>query len=170
MLVVCLTVGLVLLFIGVGVWLRTGLPSMQILSSDVGAALPARKPLVSHRYGLTGQPDYLVQIDRGIVPVELKSGNIPRNRRPHAGNLMQLAAYCLLVEDTMAVSVPYGIINYRDGSIRIRFTDTLRDRLLDILPRIQAAKSKPANCHRSHRHAGRCRTCGYRPVCSEALQ
>ena len=170
MLVVCLTVGLVLLFIGVGVWLRTGLPSSRILSSDVGTALPTRKPLVSHRYGLTGKPDYLVQIDRGIVPVELKSGKIPRNRRPYAGNLMQLAAYCVLVEDTMAVPVPYGIIRYRDGSIQIPFTDTLRHRLLDILPKIQTAKSKPANCHRSHRHAARCRTCGYRPICSEALQ
>lgn len=170
MLVVCLAVGLVLLLIGVGVWLRTGLPSVEILSSDVGAALPVTKPLVSQRYSLTGKPDYLVQIERGIVPVELKSGNIPRNRRPHESNLMQLAAYCLLVEETMAVSVPYGVIKYRDGSIRIRFTETLRHGLLDVLPRIQAAKSQPIDCHRSHRHAARCRTCGYRPVCSEALQ
>lgn len=170
MLVACFIVGLVLLFIGVGLWLRTSLPSMHILSSDVGPALPATKTLVSHHYGLTGRPDYLVQIDRGIVPVELKSGNIPRNGRPHVGNLMQLAAYCLIVEGTMAVSVPYGIIKYRDGSIRIRFTGTLRRRLLDILPRIQAAKSKSADCHRSHRHAARCRNCGYRPVCPEALQ
>ncbi len=170
MLVIFLTVGLALLLIGVGVWLRTGLPTTRILSSDVGAALPSRNSLVSRRYGLTGKPDYLVQIDRGIVPVELKSGNIPRNGRPHVGNVMQLAAYCLLVEDTMAVSVPYGIIKYRDGSIRIRFTDTLRHRLLDILPRIKAAKSQPADCHRSHRHPARCRTCGYRPVCPEALQ
>lgn len=169
MLILCLILGLVLLLVGLAAWLRTGLPSAWILSSDVGAALPSTKPLVSHRYGLAGKPDYLVQIREGIVPVEIKSGHIPRNARPHERNLMQLAAYCVLIEDTMRVSVPYGIIKYRDGSIQIPFTNALRRQLLSLLPRIRGAKSDRNGCHRSHRQAARCRKCGYRPICSEAL-
>ena len=169
MLLLLLVLGLILLLVGMSAWLRTGLPGSRILSADVGSALPATKPLVSHRYGLTGKPDYLVQIAGGIAPVEVKSSSVPRGGRPHEGNVMQLAAYCLLVEDTMQVSVPYGIIKYRDGNIHVPFTDVLRQRLLSLLPQIRNAKNDWADCHRSHRQRARCAKCGYRPVCSEAL-
>jgi CRISPR-associated exonuclease Cas4 len=169
MLVIFLVLGMILLLVGVSTWLRTGLPSSRILSADVGSPLPAAEPLVSHRYGLTGKPDYLVQITGGIAPVELKSGKLPRNGQPRGSNVMQLAAYCLLVEDTMNVSVLYGIIKYRDASIQIPFSDALRRQLLALLPQIRAAKSDLTDCHRSHRQRVRCAKCGYRPVCSEAL-
>jgi CRISPR-associated exonuclease Cas4 len=82
---------------------------------------------------------------------------------------MQLAAYCLLVEEAMQVSVPYGIIKYRDGSMRVPFTNAVKRELLSLLPQIQAARGELANCHRGHRQHARCAKCGYRPVCSEAL-
>ena len=169
MLLAFLVFGLILLLVGLGAWLQTGLPGSRIVSADVGPALPATKPMVSHRYELTGKPDYLVQVAGGIAPVELKSGNVPRTGRPYDGNAMQLAAYCLLVEDTMQVSVPYGIIKYRDGSIHVPFTNAIRHKLLSLMPQIQAAKGELADCHRSHRQRARCAKCGYRPVCSEAL-
>lgn len=169
MLLAFLAFGLILLLVGLGVWLQTGLPGSRIVTADVGPALPATKPMVSHRYGLTGKPDYLVQIAGGIAPVELKSGNVPRTGRPHHGNAMQLAAYCLLVEDTMQASAPYGIVKYRDGSIQVPFTNRVRRQLLSLLPQIRAAKNELSECHRSHRQGARCAKCGYRPVCSEAL-
>lgn len=169
MLVIFLVLGLILLLVGVSAWLRTGLPSFRILSADVGSVLPASEPLVSQRYGLAGKPDYLVQITGGIAPVELKSGKLPRNGRPRGSNVMQLAAYCLLVEDTMSVSVPYGIIKYRDASIQIPFTDALRRQLLALLPQIRAAKSDLTDRHRSHHQRPRCAKCGYRRICAEAL-
>ncbi len=169
MLPIFLALGLVLLLVGLSAWLRTGLPSSRIVSADVGSALPAMKPMVSHRYGLTGKPDYLVQITGGIAPVEVKSGKLPRTGRPHVGNVMQLAAYCLLVEDTMQVSVPYGIIKYGDGSINVPFTNAVRRQLLTLLPKIRTAKGDLAGCHRSHRQRTSCAKCGYRAVCSEAL-
>lgn len=169
MLLAFLVLGLILVLVGLGAWLRTGLPGSRIVSADVGPALPATKAMVSHRYGLTGKPDYLVQVEGGIAPVELKSGNVPRTGRPYEGNAMQLAAYCLLVEDTMQVSVPYGIIRYRNGSIHVPFTNGVRHQLLSVFPQIRADKNELADCHRSHRQRARCAKCGYRPVCSEAL-
>lgn len=130
MLVALLVIGLISLLVGMSAWLRTGLPGSRILSADVGPALPAKKAMVSHHYGLTGKPDYLVQIAGGIAPVEVKSGSVPRGGQPHQGNVMQLAAYCLLVEDTMQASVPYGIIKYRDGSIQVPFSNALRRQLI----------------------------------------
>lgn len=82
---------------------------------------------------------------------------------------MQLAAYCLLVEETMQVSVPYGIIKYRDGSVRVPFTNAIRRQVLSLLRQIQTANSESADCHRSHHKRARCAKCGYRPACSEAL-
>lgn len=169
MLIFLLALGLVLLLVGASTWPGTGLPSVQVVSADVGAALSTVRTLVSERYGLTGKPDYLVRIAAGVVPIELKSAHLPRTGRPHEGNRMQLAAYCLLVEDTMQASVPYGVIKYRDGSVRIPFTDELRERLLSLLPEIRAARKDATECHRSHRQRARCLKCGYRVICSEAL-
>ena|ERR1700751_2304037 len=54
--------------------------------------------LLSHRYGLKGKLDVLVRTPVGaLIPVERK--NTPAPRRPHQGDLIQAAAYCLLVED-----------------------------------------------------------------------
>jgi hypothetical protein len=45
--------------------------------------------LASTRYGLIGRPDYLVRVENGIAPVELKSGKAPRSGRPYDGHLLQ---------------------------------------------------------------------------------
>ena len=170
MLILFLIIGLVLVLVGASAWLRTGLPGSTIVSADVGPALPAAKAMVSDRYGLSGKPNYLVRIAGGMAPVELKAGKVPRTGQPHDGNKLQLAADCLLVEDTMQVTVRYGIIKYRDSCIEVPFTKDLRQQLLSVLPNIRAAKTDLPSCHRSHRQRVRCTKCGYRPVCSEALR
>lgn len=57
--------------------MRTGLPAGQVVYSDTGVERAVTKPLVSHRLGLIGKPDYLVEVQGGgrrfLVPVEVKS-------------------------------------------------------------------------------------------------
>ena len=59
------------------------------------------KLLYSAKYELQGKPDYVFQspILKKIVPVERKSGEIDEEDMPHHGDLLQLGAYFLMLED-----------------------------------------------------------------------
>ena len=85
---------------------HTGLPSGTVVYSDTGAWQRVEKPLRSRRYGIVGKPDYLVEMaDRGrkkTIPVEVKSRRRPAV--PYEGHVLQLGAYCLLVEEHSSVS------------------------------------------------------------------
>lgn len=147
---------------------RTGLPTRSILYADVGSTFPQSAPLISRRYRLTGKPDYLVRVEDGIAPVELKSSRSPSSGRPYDGHLFQLAAYCLLVEDVCRVSVPYGLIRYEDRSIRVDYTPSLRASLLALVDEMRAAK-RDEECHINHNQPSKCRSCGFRSDCGESL-
>jgi CRISPR-associated exonuclease Cas4 len=81
---------------------------------------------------------------------------------------MQLAAYCLLVEETHGRQPPYGIIRYADETLSIEHTDRLRSSLLDILDEMRLAANDD-EAHRSHSDPRRCAGCGYRHACNERL-
>jgi CRISPR-associated exonuclease Cas4 len=160
---------------------RAGLPAGQLIYSDTGFAVGhiapvtlneqgerQERPLVSKRYGLTGRPDYLVRTDEGIVPVEAKSTRRPANGRPYDSHLMQLAAYCLLVEDVLGADVPYGVVRYADGEIAVDYTPELREELLALLAEMNEARWAD-DVHRSHEDARRCNGCSMRESCDEAL-
>ena len=93
-----ITAALASLF-GWRLFVRTGLPSREILYADVGSSFPTSAALTSSRYRLTGKPDYLVRVAEGLVPVEVKSGRSPDSGRPYDSHVFQVAGYCLLVED-----------------------------------------------------------------------
>lgn len=159
-----------------------GLPAGKLLYSDTGFVTarlgPAttdeygrkvEKPLVSERYGLIGRPDYLVETGDGVIPVEIKSARAPASGQPYDSHVLQLAAYCLLVEDLLDAGVAYGIIRYRDAEVRVEYTPELRVLLLDVLDDMRAARVAE-EVHRSHDEPGRCANCRMREVCDEALR
>ncbi len=145
-----------------------GLPRGQVVAADTGSWRPVSAPLVSRRHGLIGRPDYLVRVREGDrvyhIPVEVKSAPAPPE--PYPGHILQLAAYCLLVEDVHRVRPPYGILHYRDRTLRIPFTDALRQQVLDTAAALRAARRAP-EVHRSHQDPARCRACGYRRACGD---
>jgi CRISPR-associated exonuclease Cas4 len=160
---------------------RTGLPGGELLYSDTGFAVgklgsvsrdelgqKQEKPLVSQRFGLIGRPDYLVRTSEGIVPVEIKSAKYPFSGRPHDSHAMQLAAYCLLVEEVLGANAPYGIIQYRDCEVSVDYTPELRAELLDILDEMREAR-RSSEVHRSHDDSRRCANCYMQDYCDEAL-
>ena len=160
---------------------RSGLPAGQLIYSDTGyptgrispvisneQGVKQERPLVSRRYGLTGRPDYLVRTREGIVPVEAKSTKFPASGRAYDSHVMQLAAYCLLVEDVLEARVPYGIIRYADEEVVVDYTNDLRDELIMLLEEMKDARVAE-DVHRSHRDARRCSRCSMREICEEAL-
>lgn len=146
--------------------LQSGIPVGRVVYQDTDRHRSVERP-VSSRCGLTGKPDYLVEAANGLIPVELKSRNCS-NSGPREGEVAQLTAYCMLVEDSFGATPPHGIIQYADRSWPIRYTVRDRKRLLQILDEMREIRNS-RTVHRDHQHAARCRACGYRAVCDEAL-
>lgn len=146
---------------------RTGLPAGNIIYSDTGAWFPNQTPLVATDLHLTGQPDYLVEQDDGqIIPVEVKSGRAPVE--PHEGHVLQLAAYCLLVEASYGVRPDYGILQYADRAFAIDYTADLELDVLDVLAEMRADLFE-ADVDRDHNDWRRCARCGLRHGCTQRL-
>jgi CRISPR-associated exonuclease Cas4 len=165
-----------LLLAGLGLWLlvrsgaarrEAGLPPGRVTYADTGAWDRCERPLFSARHRLTGRPDYLVRSREGLIPVEVKSGVTPH--QPHPGHVLQLAAYCLLVEDQEGRTPPYGILKYSDRAFEIDYTPALRTRLLETLDALRQ-DLREIEVDRSHDEPGRCVGCGYRGRCSQRLR
>jgi CRISPR-associated exonuclease Cas4 len=166
------TVGLALLLLAALLWIwglrlrrKTGLPWAPVIAQDTyGRTLD--KPLFARRIGLTGRPDYLLDIRGSTIPVEVKPGR--RAARPYESDLMQLAAYCLLVEETSGAAPPYGLLRYAERTFRLDYTERVRDELLALLDELRAVLREP-DCARSHDDPRRCQGCGFFEQCDEAL-
>jgi CRISPR-associated exonuclease Cas4 len=164
--------GLALLLLAVLAWIwsvrlrrSTGLPWAPVRYQDTrGRAL--EKPLFARRIGLAGKPDYLLEIHGRTVPVEVKPGR--RAARPYDSDLMQLAAYCLLVEETSGTAPPYGLLRYAERTFRLDYTQQVRDDLLALLDEMRAALDEQ-DCARSHDDPRRCQGCGFFTQCVEAI-
>lgn len=152
----------------------TGLPTGRVIYTDTGGWGRVEKPLYDPIAGLTGKPDYLVEADGVMIPVEVKSARAPTI--PHDSHVYQLAAYCMLVERTYGERPPYGILRYRDKTFSIDYTPALEQELEALLDaiRTQEKAGKKANRNndgpdRSHDEPARCARCGYRNTCDQRL-
>jgi CRISPR-associated exonuclease Cas4 len=167
---IVLIIGAILL-IACSVWSRWsvhkgkkqyGIPEGSILYSDLN--VPA-EPLFSRRVRLTGKPDYIIRKENQYVPIEVKTGNGPH---PHQSQVLQLAAYCQILEDTTGVFVPEGILVYNNVPYTIRFDPKLRFELETVMKTMRASLRKGV-VQRNHHEPGRCRNCSMRQYCTNTL-
>ena len=147
---------------------QSGLPAGRLIYTDTFTSdwHPPAKPLYAAGHNLVGKPDYLVHTAQGLIPVEVKSNNAPD--LPYLGHLLQLAAYCLLVEETTGQTPAHGLLKYADALYEVDFTPELRQELLDTLAELRQARLSE-NVSRNHDQPAKCRACGWRYVCDEAL-
>lgn len=149
----------------------SGLPVGKVIYVDTDERWgKVEKPLYDARSGLTGKPDYLVDENGRLTPVEVKSRRAPA--RPHDSHIYQLAAYCMLVERVYGIRPTRGILRYRDRTFSIDYTPELEQELEDILDAIRLEDrqiKKGAEVDRSHQDPGRCARCGYRGICDQRL-
>lgn len=145
---------------------QTGLPPGRVVYADTGAWGRPERPLFSRRHLLTGKPDYLIERRGQKIPVEVKTTIRPFS--PYRSHILQLAAYCLLVEEEYGQPSPYGLIKYRDDTLAVDYTPQLQAQLLDTLRAMRAAW-RAADVAPNHSNPNRCRRCGYRDDCSLSL-
>lgn len=143
-----------------------GLPGGRVIYTDTRAWGKVETPLFHHGLGLTGKPDYLIQQNGQIIPVEVKSGRAPE--APYDSHIFQLASYCLLVDKTYGKRPPYGIIHYSDRDFAIDYTQELESKLLDLLVEMKHDERR-GDVPRSHEQVSRCARCGFRKVCDQSL-
>jgi len=158
---ICVIAGLFLLRHARARRRETGLPRGAIRYTDTGDERP--HVLFSPRHGLSGRPDYLVEKGEYLIPIEVKSTRTPAG--PYRSHMLQLAAYCLLVEETHGRRPPYGIIRYADTSFHVDNTAELRDEVINTLDEMRDLLGKsvaPAIISDPRR----CRRCGYQEDCN----
>lgn len=144
---------------------ETGLPEGEVVYADTEGWEECR-PLYAPRWRLAGKPDYLVRVGGHAIPVEVKPGR--RAERPYEGDVLQLAAYCLLVEECEGRPPPHGLLRYRDRTFRIPYDAALRGRLTSVMDEMRRGLRSDA-LPRSHEDPVRCRYCGHRAICDARL-
>jgi CRISPR-associated exonuclease Cas4 len=167
-------IGLVLLLLVTAVWLwsrglqqETGLPNGDVIYTDSGTWYRNGDPLFANGLKLVGKPDYLVEQPNGmIIPVELKSSRAPQE--PREGHLLQLAAYCLLVEENYGIRPDFGIIQYKDKAFAVDYDEDLEDELLEVLDEMREGLLEE-ELERDHNDWRKCAKCGVRTHCYQRL-
>ncbi len=148
----------------------TGLPGGRIVYTDTSRWGAVEKPLYDPELGLTGKPDYLVEQDGQMIPVEVKSSSA--GHAPYDGHIYQLAAYCMLVEHTFGKRPPYGLLHYAGKESRtfaIDYTIDLENTVRELIREIQGISMRKG-VDRSHENPARCARCGYRAACDQSLK
>lgn len=146
---------------------QSGIPGGKIIYSDVKMwGKPLEKPLFDGSIGLVGKPDYLIEQNGMVIPVEVKSCRPPE--APYDSHIFQLAAYCLLVEKVYQIRPPHGLIHYPGRTFSIEFTPDLREKTLSLISEMHQ-KERSSNIPRSHEEAARCRSCGFKSQCDQRI-
>ena len=158
--------GLVLVQRGLVARRATGIPWRPIRYDDTSQRELA-KPLFSDYYRLTGKPDYVLHHGKALIPVEVKPTRY--DHQPRSSDVLQLAAYCLLLEEHTQIAPPYGILRYAQQSFQIDWDDDLYEQLLVTLTAMRADRTA-ADVPRSHDDPRRCHACGFADRCADALK
>ena len=87
---------------------------------------------------LCGKPDYLLQEQNNIFPVEVKTGKTPNY--PYENHVMQLMAYCFLVEECYGKAVLGGYLRYPSAEFKLAYTEEARQSIIQVVNEIMDAK------------------------------
>ncbi len=146
------------------------IPEGDVVYQDHESQRVSPPTLVSERLGLRGKPDYLIRNVDGIIPVELKKAARPPARGGvYPNHLIQVLAYIVLVRENYSERVPYGLVLYGNKEARKVYPTPENIAWFEsVLMQVRHAR-EASNIDRSHRQQSRCRGCGMRESCDQAL-
>jgi CRISPR-associated exonuclease Cas4 len=138
-----------------------GLPEGELVYEDADGQ---GEPLSSHEYPLVGKPDYVVRLRDGRpVPVELKL-NVQDATAPYSNHQIQVAAYCLILEDYFERAPTHGILRYADREFTVEYTPAMRKKVIRLLEQMAlcSAQEPPPL---ARQRVAKCRVCTFQPIC-----
>ncbi len=123
--------------------------------------------LIDPETGLRGRPDQIVIIDSQFIPVEQKTGKVPK--RPHDSHRIQALAYARLVETTTGRAPPYALLRYGPDNLhQLVWDDEAKKELDERIHQVQTVMAL-GGAKRNHERPGKCQNCSRRHACSERL-
>ena len=123
--------------------------------------------LVDENTGVRGRPDQIIKINNQYIPVEQKTGKIPRE--PHDSHKMQLLAYIHLVGETTGSIPDYGVLRYgEDALFTVPWTDLTRADLTYAIQEVQRLMVQ-GGAERNHQRVGKCKNCSRQKQCPQSL-
>lgn len=138
-----------------------GLPEGELVYEDADGQGEA---LSSSAYPLVGKPDYVVKLRDGRpVPVELKL-NVRDATAPYNNHQVQVAAYCLILEDYFERAPTHGILRYADREFTVEYTPAMRRKVIRLLGQMalcSAEESPPL----ARQRVAKCRACPFQAIC-----
>jgi CRISPR-associated exonuclease Cas4 len=90
--------------------------------------------LYAKSINLVGKPDYLVKQNKMIIPVEVKTGATPAE--PYLNHVMQLMAYCLLVEENYGIRPVGGYLKYPKKEFKVAYNDEAKTSVVNLITEI----------------------------------
>jgi CRISPR-associated exonuclease Cas4 len=125
------------------------------------------KLLVSRKHFIRGRPDLILEQEGNMIPVEVKTGRVPRG--PHFSHILQLIAYCILVEENYKQRPLYGLIRYgKEKEFVIHYDKDLENTMLSKIKEMRDCIFRK-DAHRNHNRENKCRYCSRREGCPEKL-
>jgi CRISPR-associated exonuclease Cas4 len=139
-----------------------GLPEGELVYEDADGQ---GETLSSSAYPLIGKPDYVVKLPDGRpVPVELKL-NVHNATVPYSNHMVQVGAYCLILEDYFEQPPTHGILRYADCEFTVEYTPALRKKVIKLLTEMErCSEQQPPPL--AKQRAAKCRACTFQPICS----
>ena len=118
--------------------------------------------------GLRGRPDQITRIGEDLIPVELKTGKVPK--KPHKSHQFQILAYLHLIESMTGSAPPFGFLRYGTESVySIEWNEKEKEKLFNIIKEIQKV-SVLGGATRDHNRPGKCEHCSRREDCPDRLE
>lgn len=123
----------------------------------------------SEKLGLVGKVDCLKRRDSSLIPFEYKRGRAKRKNGKAAAwesDLVQVAAYGMLLEEHFQAPVPEGRIRYlKDNvTVRVQLTEEVREKVLRAVERARFLASSDARPPVT-KNDRLCIKCSLAPVC-----
>jgi len=146
---------------------QKGFSEGEIVFTDIDKWEKKKFTLYDKNYQLCGRPDYIRKMDDEFIPVEVKTTE--RINKPHAAHILQLMAYCYLVEQTFSIHPTYGELHYPDKIFQIPFTTENQQELIDTL-QMMRRRLKGRSVNREHNSFKKCTHCGFRDICDQKIK
>jgi CRISPR-associated exonuclease Cas4 len=120
--------------------------------------------LTSDEHTLIGKPTYVIKLaDNRLMPIEVKT--IAQNTmKPAPHHALQMAAYCLILEDYSEQPPTHGLLRYVDREFTVDYTPALRKKVIRVLDEMNlcTATMPPAL---QKQKVTKCRACIFQPTC-----